>query len=154
MDIIFSVAKPNQDKRSITFCCSFQRWQRGNFFFLWKCVCRIGASLLLLPVLMWRREGKVTSGQSVSTLESCLLGRGRLLGLQQLLGNTGRITWERNWSIPVNNSRINNYFTAVLSQPARVSQLCISHTPWPQPLQLLSRVWGFLGLGNQACLMK
>lgn len=147
-------AKPNQEKRSFTFCCSFQRWQKGNFFFLWKCVCRIGASLLLLPVLMWRREGKVTSGQSVSVLESCLLWRGRLLVLQQLLGNMGQITWERNWSIPVNNSRINNYFTAVLSQAARVSQLCISHAPWPQPQGLLSRVWGFFGLGNQACPMK
>lgn len=132
--------------------------KRQSFFFLWKCVCGIEASLLLLPVLMGRREGgkegKVNWGQSVSTLESCLLWRGRLLVLQQLLGNMERNTWERNWSIPVNNSRINNYFTAVLSRAARVSQLCISHAPWPQPQELLSRVWGFFGLGNQASLMK
>lgn len=42
----------------------------------------------------------------------------------------------------------------MLSQAARVSQLCISHAPWPQPQELLSRVWGFFGFGNQACLMK
>lgn len=35
--------------------------------------------------------------------------------------------WDRNWSILVNNRRISNYFTVVLSHAARVSELCVSH---------------------------
>ena len=78
---------------------------------------------------MWGWEGEVTWGQPSPAPGSCLPSGVRLLALRQSLRDTGWITWEGNQSILVNNSRINNYFTVVLSQAARISQPRVSHAP-------------------------
>lgn len=64
----------------------------------------------------------------------------RLLVLQQALGDMGWITWGRNWSIPVNNSTVNNSFTAVLSQAVGFLSSALVVLPGLSPLSL-GLVW-------------